>query len=49
MPYTSVDGYDDEQINNRLLQAEIDASSTQDTRVAKFQRESETTTMKTQI
>jgi len=39
--FVSVDGFDDEQINNRLLQAEIDSSRTQDSKVAAFQRESE--------
>jgi DNA primase catalytic core len=39
--FASVDGFDDEQINNRLLQAEIDSSRIQDSKVAAFQRESE--------
>lgn len=39
--FASVDGFDDEQINNRLIQAEIDSSKEQDSKVAAFQRQSE--------
>jgi hypothetical protein len=39
--FASIDGFDDEQINNRLIQAEIDSSKEQDSKVAAFQRQSE--------
>lgn len=39
--FASVDGFDEEQMSNRFLQAEIDSSEEQDHCVAQFQRKSE--------
>ncbi len=39
--FASVDGFDDEQIDNRFLKADVDATHEQDERVAEFQRGSE--------
>lgn len=41
--FASVDGFDDAQTNNRLIQTETDASSDQDSKVVEFQRKSENT------
>jgi DNA primase catalytic core len=41
--FSSVEGFDDEQMNNRCLQCEIDASAEQDANVSKQQREIEIT------
>jgi len=39
--FASVDGFDDEQIDNRFLKADVDSTHEQDEKVAEFQRKGE--------